>query len=467
MADIDFNDKNELNKTLLNDYFNDYGTLNFKYGLPTAMGVDIQNAVAGDNNLYEDPTIIGFEIRINKFSSPLFNDVNGFIEYFSTGLNTINEIKERKDIYADFIEQLNLFMHRSIIDTDVMAYKSHYIQKIDGLANLVETKEKRFTEYDKDKIKITMYEDIKLTVGYLATLYKALSYSKLNGKELIPRNLLQFDADIIISEVRNVNLIKTSLDSGKNVLGVLADNVSRYVYHLYECEFEFDALTHGDSIDNTSKEILGNYEFAINYKFSNMEFERFTLDSRQYINRGSINPYNADNLPASDLKLQASGTDTSEMTDEQKEAEKNRQKKAEDAQMFKDPYMTFNVKNADGDEAEENKGILGNIGGQIKSAAGSMVKNLKDQALKQVRAKRDQLINGALNKILEATGLSKVQRISAPYNVYDQNFLRDQLLTFAGKSLNAGLGGLNAAIGKGASSALKSALGSKINKFGK
>jgi predicted component of type VI protein secretion system len=113
------------------------------------------------------------------------------------------------------------------------------------------------------------------------------------------------------------------------------------------------------------------------------------------------------------------------MTDEQKEAEKNRQKKAEDAQMFKDPYMTFNVKNADGDEAEENKGILGNIGSQISSAAGSMVKNLKDQALKQVRAKRDQLINGALNKILEATGLSKVQRISAPYNVYDQNFFLD------------------------------------------
>src|SRR5690606_9290350 len=113
--------------------------------------------------------------------------------------NGIKELQSREQVYQDFVEQFSKFFNRT--DSVYNNFKGHYIKSIENLGDLVNkasgifSEKKQFTNYGKDSesIKLTMYEDNYLNTGYLAMLYNTMVYSKLNGKQLIPENLLRFD----------------------------------------------------------------------------------------------------------------------------------------------------------------------------------------------------------------------------------------------------------------------------------
>ena len=250
----------------------------------------------------EDPVMFGFDIIIDWDSSPMFNGaIPDFLEKKSkVGTTTTNpELESRIDLYQSFMDQFEKFfkMNRSTRDPKARPLiKAYYIKKIAGLDFLVEGSVtnttdtvKSMVDYGKDLIKLTLYEDVTVNTGYLGVLYKTLSWSRLNGKQLIPENLLKFDCKIVVSEIRNYKrLIKKESDPDNPNSSVrweeYVDNVNKYIYRLYDCQFQFDKLSHGDTLDLSNIQRQEDYEIAFSFKYSNLKFERF--DPKQYVISG-------------------------------------------------------------------------------------------------------------------------------------------------------------------------------------
>lgn len=251
----------------------------------------------------EDPVYFGFEIIIDVNNSPLLNgQVKEFITKFSNDI-PIPELQGRLEIYEQFKKELKRYfrfnvdinnsVEQQIEDPSIFIKTSddprrYYVRSILGLSTLVESNTpdalKYFIDYPKTKITLSFLEDTSLNLGTLATLYKSLYWSKLRGKSLIPENLLKFDCQIIVSELRNMAQIRKSND----FMEIVKSNLSRYVYSVYECQFFFDKMTHLDSIDmGTSPIPVDKYDVIFNFKYSNMNFERwnptFGSDSGEWI----------------------------------------------------------------------------------------------------------------------------------------------------------------------------------------
>ena len=287
-----------------------------------------------------DPVVYGFEIIFDTINSPL---LNGAVEDFIAEFSYISEIASKAIVMDDFKRQfMKIFKTRASLDarfaseydsdnvlinkqrqgqtlmsntdskisayssgqsqtelyrTGKKAYMGYYLQKVDGLANLSESntgdKKKYLVDYRKDVIKLTFLEDLSLTMGTLAHLYKLLYWSKPNGKNLIPENLLRFNCDIIISECRNFSRVRKATNKNSQTererwgqLDIIKDNVSKYVYNLRECQFWFDKMSHEDSIDMGNIKVYGDgasaYEVSFDYKYSSMKLEKWVPDPEKF-----------------------------------------------------------------------------------------------------------------------------------------------------------------------------------------
>jgi hypothetical protein len=295
------------------DYFRDFGTEQFTHLL------DFQDQYNGSklerrigepnnapNNAYlgsfirtlddnEDPTMLGFDIKILVDESPLFN---GDIDEFISTLGAWNsEIASRQSILDSFRSQLFKFLKndnpsrtnsdgspyhpsefipkRTMDSSSNTGVKVYYLKKIAGLDKLTESTDsseiKSFVDYGKDFISLTFWEDVSQNIGYLSSLYKQLWWSRINGKSIIPQNLLRFDVEITITEIRKYNRVINN----NYILNEYVDNISKYTYRLYECQFFFTGLPHGDALDMTAPVTVDTYDMKFNYKNSTMKFTKF------------------------------------------------------------------------------------------------------------------------------------------------------------------------------------------------
>jgi hypothetical protein len=300
--------------------FNDNSTDYFKHGLQiidNLGGIEDNKSQDSKSRLSQfkntpfennDPVIFGFEIVFDSYGSPL---LNGSVIDFLNEYTQISELRSKIPVYEDFKHQFIKFFKTNTtikVDTDKAMlsknrtnyanteahkndvdffsargrkpYLNYYLKKIVGLGNLVEsntTDAKKFlVDYRKDVINLSFTEDVSLSVSTLAHLYKLLYWSKPNGKSLIPENLLRFNCDIIVSEVRNFNRVRKALsgpDQGN--LEIIKDNVSRYVYSLKECQFYFNTMAHNPDIDLGNITTYDEYSIQFDYKYSTVKFERF------------------------------------------------------------------------------------------------------------------------------------------------------------------------------------------------
>ena len=300
--------------------FNDKKTDYFKHGLQSiyslnpivpsdywetsqngSVGMDTYKGTPFEN---QDPVMFGFDIIIDNVSSPLLNGaVSGFIQNYKS----VNEIYSKRTVYEDFRNQFIKFFRtraslKPEIDTNNVrltslgdlspnldgpskiynpgknAYLGFYLNGIKGLDKLIEintpTTKKYITEYGKDFITLDFTEDVSLSIGTLAHLYKLLYWSKPQGKGLVPENLLRFNCEIVISECRNFNRVRKAAQTGN--LEIIKDNVSRYVYSLRECQFYFDKMPHDDTIDMSNIKTYDRYQVSFDYKYSSVRLEKFT-----------------------------------------------------------------------------------------------------------------------------------------------------------------------------------------------
>lgn len=474
--------RDELNKTQYK-YFKSKGTYDFKYGL------EIKPSDSGD----EDPVIFGFDIVINTQQSPLFGKNNGdnITDFFDFAIaNKIKEVSNKKEIWSDFINHFSKFFNRT--DSDFKDFKSFYLRGVSGLENLMNkttavsgtNAKKQFVSYgdDKDIIKMTMIEDTYLNAGHLAMLYNTLSYSKINGKQLIPENLLRFDMSIIVSEIRKFNKVKKALTDGTDVLNIVNDNISRYKYNLYDCQLNFDNMSHGNEIKNDAKETTNEYTFNIYYKFASLEMEKFNLkigedDIKSYLNNGNVNSNSglngnlSDKATLTDLPYRTNSKDyiridntlepgnnvnkfiiptahieniSDSNINDKSEIDKMREEAA-NKKSGKIDILTNKVSEIDKLKTEDKLvngpfGELSNIekgfGDKLKGGVAEIIKNTALFALQSARDIRNKLINDTLQKIRTNTGF---RRITSPVNVYENptilNFIKDQVRDFANDAL--------------------------------
>ena len=246
----------------------------------------------------EDPVMFGYDVVIDYDNSPLFN--GALEEFLSNGLfSSYTELTSRIDLVNKFKKQLFKFF--SIRDAnhtlgnlipDNYITRTYYLKKIAGLDNLTEKtgadKPKQFVAYGTDVITLTLNEDVSVNMGYLASLYKTLTYSKLHGKKMIPDNLLRFDMQIIVTEVRKFNRVYRN--KVNNSIFESADGNSKYRYKLYECQMFFDRFSHEDSIDMSQLAISDGFDIKINYKYSTLNFEKF-LDKPSILSQDSSGNY--------------------------------------------------------------------------------------------------------------------------------------------------------------------------------
>lgn len=242
----------------------------------------------------EDPVYFGFEIEIDVLNSPLIN--GQALEFLNTFGQGNEEIKSRIPILESFIYELSRYFsfntdkvdNRSVSSLENLfatkLNKKFYVKKVDGLDKLVESNTSNasaaFAKYKTDVLKISFEEDTNLNTGTLVSLYKLLYWSRVRGKNIIPENLLRFDCKIVVSEARNLARIRRAFGTPEPNLEVIRENVSRYVYNIYECQFFFKSMTHPSTVDiSTPPTFAAQYEVEISYKFSDMRFERFVFSN--------------------------------------------------------------------------------------------------------------------------------------------------------------------------------------------
>lgn len=456
--------------------FNDSSTDYFKHGIY----IDRQNLNTEDGNLTStpeennDPVIFGFDLIIDTVGSPLLNGaIDDFIEQFSE----ISEINSKKSVYQDFkkqfiklfktntevkFEESDLFLLNqtgrknsiyeyanadsggSYLEPGKKAYMSYYLKKVGGLKNLSESNGsdtfKYLVDYRKDVISLNFLEDVSLTLGTLANLYKLLYWSKPNGKSIIPENLLRFNCKIIVSELRNFSRVKAS---GRRV-DVIKDNLSRYVYNLNECQLFFDTLPHDDSVDNTTTDVFSDFSVNFNYKFSTMEFERFNPNTflyHTYNNSGMWDSNKKEIIPFKNLDTSISGNGN------------NKEVVIKNYGYYDGPEIIDDI-----ESSKPEKNSLQKLKEAAKKkaikAGGIVVDNVRVAAQRQLQSvvnTQVALLNESVNKALNA--VAGTQGIKPPTNIYDNGGtngklkprffydVRGQLADFAGDSISGILGG--------------------------
>ena len=472
-------------------------------GVPSRLAQLLGDTDGTKGTPYEntDPVIFGFEIIIDLVNSPL---LNGSVEDFIASFPYVNEIATRRKVMADFRQQfLKLFKTKGTFkigpdkptasiktsnyaNTDSPsqlysngkpAYMSYYLKKIGGLEKLIEAnlpdKNKSLIEYRKDLLKLTFTEDVSLDMGTLAYLYKLLYWSKPNGKNIVPENLLRFNCDIIISEVRHFNRVRKGVTNGD--LEVVKDNLSRYIYTLNECQFWFDQPAHDSEVDLGSIKTYDDFVVTMDYKYATTKFERWTPDGAgfgKYVsyNNGAI--WKVGN-PGARSSIGASGSNNA-FSDEIDIAVPKfytngvintlRQNGVKEAYVMdsynpssfinesveKTPTTTPSKKDIRKKKRKERFDAFK----ERSSKAGKVLgKKLKTALLREARSQlntRLRLLNNTLDKLRNEAGLGRMREPTNVYKNYDNPLgissgfffdVKNSLRDFAGDSLGGKIGG--------------------------
>jgi hypothetical protein len=514
--------------------FNDVSTDYFKHGLyeytPLKSGKNDREVWDGKEESplrlaqfkstpYEnnDPVLFGFEIVVDAISSPL---LNGSVEDFIEQFKSISEVGSRKYVIADFKEQFSkLFKTKgkifreaddkqtktaikndrlsddkqtNIYQTGKRAYLSYYLKKIAGLEMLIESntpsKKKYLTNYREDVLKLTFSEDVSLSMGTLAHLYKLLYWSKPNGKNIVPENVLRFNCDIIISEVRNLNRVRKAIDTGN--LEVVKDNVSRHIYSLKECQFYFDQPAHDNEIDlsQPTKE-FEQFVVTMDYKYVTSKFERWVPDNYGFgmyagYNNGAMwkvgNPGGRgtqSNVTAGTIednsipKFFTANTNTLKDNGVKApivlqtysgggpvEAIKNDNSGTSAGPNPSDdgegPGETSNTGVKAGNRSPKKKTDFENFKDNSKKASKKLAKNLQKAAVRELQGQintRLRLLNNTLDKLRNNAGIGRMREPTNVYREYQNGLgissgfffdVKNSLRDFAGDSVGGALGGI-------------------------
>jgi hypothetical protein len=490
--------------------------------LSTDYFVNYLQIMGGDgSSSYEnqDPILFSFDVIIDAISSPL---LNGSIDDFLDGFQAVSELQSRRIVYHDFKNQFEkIFKTKGSISykrgyspggtlmssngvgdplnayansersrfhmPGKKAYLSHYLKKISGLSKLVEANSgdtnKYFSDYGRDFITLSFNEDVSMTMGTLAHLYKLLYWSKPNGKNLVPENLLRFNCEIVVTEIRDFKRVRKMIQDGEVYYDEIKDNLSRYIYSLRECQFFFDKMPHEDIIDLSAEpKVYDSYEVNFTYKYSALKMEKWVpssgSDHGKYVGYNSGSIWKIGNIDRT--TRETSGGNTGDIIDksvpafytegtntlnepgvatairlsstkslpvERTEDDERKPIADVDGQVVEDAPTKPKT-----EEAKKEKSGIEKFKDKSKQVAKKMIKKAANFAVDEINNQitiRAKILNATIQNIMTATGNSGIQTepkrvYPIPYgpNSYGIFFdVRNELMNFMGENISTAIGG--------------------------
>ena len=214
------------------------------------------------------------------------------------------------------------------------------------------------------------------------------------------------------------------------VLEVIKENVSRYRYNLYECQFHVPAMPHPGALDQTTPlSPSDTHTIDISFKHSDMSFERFDYStlknpSGEYItlNNGLLVPtkVSTKDTQRAVIELEEDGKSTirglaGKVDFVRLDVISDNNQAGQDSiadtilGLMNSNDLLGDVK--DIDKKDKFKGALKNAGKNLLKATKTAVTNEAQRQLND----RFRLLNNTIEKVKQAYGLGQ---ISAPTNVY-------------------------------------------------
>jgi hypothetical protein len=170
---------------------------------------------------YQDPTFLGFSVRIMRPSNPV-NDIDNMPH----GLFTL---KGEKDPYSAiyYLKQrgetmrANYLKEFESIFLDIVKNYPWYFVKISGIADLWKIDQKQNWRGKEKKITIETLESIDMRMTYAMDLYRKAVYDVEWMRWTVPENHRYFQMEIVISEIRmmqaGVNTFNDAVSPGFNL----------------------------------------------------------------------------------------------------------------------------------------------------------------------------------------------------------------------------------------------------------
>jgi hypothetical protein len=500
---------------VLKEYFKDVDTFNFKHGLEWGLNSNLKESSTGHAvmNMDEDPTILGFDVVILD-KSPLFNEIDTFLDFGDT--NNIKDISNRREIYDDFVKQFAKFFNvddrnrgEFKVDNRFNSFKTHYLNSVNGLSKMIHStggisneKKAQMAKFGTDKLTFNLSEDVGLNAGYLSGLYRNLFYSKKNGRQVIPDNLMRFDMVIIISEIRNFNRVadtfanvvkrvpnKEFTPGSNNIqltgetnqfdpntpeflyesedvntgLKMFKDNVNRYIFTLYDCQLDFNNYSFEDSITQAgygagAQDVSKGLSFDVFYKYVNFEMEKFNFhpgakeknkpfrDEAKYINDTKPKPttFQENDSSESGINQNTDAKESDRLPNRvidlryQMNTVSNSSEKAK--YEFDFPMIDSNYARSQQDIRNRNMTTANNQS-PLRSGINQVIGRANQDLQNKVLVARTTTIANLAQRVREQTGL---RNISSPTNVYQGTnlgqFVLNQVRDFGNVALSTALG---------------------------
>lgn len=276
-----------------------------------------------------DPTLLSFDFEINPRSilfcqdsviepgsillwdknsmlSDLSDKIGNVVSTPSILLNDLNE-EVRANFLKTFIDGIKF-----IFNSDQTKSQQWRVQSIEGLDSALTpllNYSDGYTGSNDDKISITCLDDVELTLYNLFELYRQAVYDPVYKRQLIPKNLLQFECKVKISDRRNLVRNKTkftNLDLNiKDPLKDVSSNFSNLEQPQIEetkqpfnkpvicftfCDCIFDLSSISKSFENINPgETDNNYaKYTFSFKYGKVYMDASYVDYRNKLNNASI-----------------------------------------------------------------------------------------------------------------------------------------------------------------------------------
>jgi len=422
---------------------------------------------------YEDPFVPSFELFFNDESaffdsSAAPNSLKYFIGNYGSAFddNYITRLKMWEEFKNVFFKIFEKRTERN--ENRNKKNKAYYISKIAGLNNL----NKKIITFGEDKLTITINEDVSMIAWYLSELYNNLIYSYKNQRYMFPENVIRFDMDIKINDMREYQIPQSINERSpgsdvnnnypnKNIKNDISPK-SNMVYTLHDCTFNFfESNNHQDDIE------IGGYGTP-SYTPQSLSFDIFYKSVSRYSNFPLIKGFSSINAWGEDLLSIADGT-TQSYDNTIDEISKNQpdQKSYLNSSLAKSQQNVVNQGlNYEDNLSSKLRDLKTNIVSKItpkvtpesiynsNNFLGTVEKGVINQGLNfvnsletQLREERGKVVNGLISQFRNLTTINKIE----PDNVYQSNFNNRTNVVNAGRQLASGiLNDLENAIKKGA-----------------
>jgi len=382
---------------------NDEDTNTFKRGLYS--NKELGGYAQNDIFWYEDPFIPKFELFFST-DSPLFSTSNtpNSLKYF---MNTYSQIdaknyQSRGKIWNEFINIFFKIFNKDMKSERDPLNKVYYITKIGGLNNL----NKKFIKYgppDGDKITITINEDVSMIAWYISELYNNLIYSYKNQRYMFPENLLRFDLNIRISELRNFQVPQSNNPSGANTptnpnylqnqeIKYIMSPQSEIVYTLHDCNFNFfESKNYDDDME------IGGFS-SPSYAAKNLTFDIYFK---------SVTRYSEYPLISNSIDITPWGDKLYDDTDV-----------TNSIGTHKDYYDNLSRASQTSAANITTPSFLNSLLGKAQQTIANQSSNYLSNLETKFREVRGSAVNSLLNQFSKVSGFNKIE----PDNVYASNF---------------------------------------------